>query len=290
MLQYGITAALFATLGWAFYNLGTKLSAVRLGKYWSALLFIIGSIVPMIILLCIEGFAWPGLYPMLLSLAAGVLIPIGFILALKSLETEQLTNAIALSEISPALLTIFGLIILHEPVTSTQAVSVVLIFVGAFLVITTEGIQVNKRLIPALLANVIWAIYWILLTISITSSNVFAMQIAFTRFVAIAIALPLFYFISRKNKSAFRQIKIDSRKMLPLLTFALVVGMLDSGSDAIFGFTIHSNLVALGGALSALSPMIVSFLSYFIFKDRLTKLQAVGLIIMIAGALALTLG
>ncbi len=287
MISIGLISALLAVLSWSVYNIAGKKSAVRLGKFYTALIMSVASFVPIIFALLIMGTELPSVQAIVLSLLAGLSAFAGMMLYFKALETEQLTNAVAIGEISPAILTIFGVFVLHEPVTFMESMSIILIFAGSFLVMSTVGFKINKKLIPAFLAAVAWAIYWLLITGAVVGSNTFVFQMMAARITQIIPLLLIFYFGIGMVKPKFKSLKIGKDKLAFLIGITAAAGIFDSTGDLFFSFALKSNIVALGGAVSALSPILVSVLSYFVFKDRLSKVQAVGLAIIVIGAFAL---
>ena len=287
MINLGITAAFITTLLWIANGLAVKKTSSSLGNYRSSLIIITIGILPMIAAAIIFGIGAIETYQIAISAAAGVFLCLGFILIFKSLETEQLTNTVALAEMQPAILTLFGVFVLNNHLNMAESASILLIFAGAFFVITHEGISINKKLIPALLGNVSWTIYWILMSIAI-SPSAFAVQMATSRFVGILLLLVLFYFgfakISTKKHSAPR---FSARMPYLIIILAIVSGLLDGAGDTLFGFTMHLNVIAAGAAITALSPVLVSLCAFIIYHDRLTKPQLIGFIVMVAGALSL---
>lgn len=176
---------------------------------------------------------------------------------------------------------------LKESVSIIAAASIILIFAGALLIITTEGLRINKKLIPAILSNVCWLIYWLIITEAVISSSTYAFQVMASRAAGLILILALFILVPSKTASTTKIQKLEG--IFPIaIILALLSGIFDGTGDTLFTLTVHSNLVVLGGALTALNPLFISVLSYFIYKDRLTRTQAIGFGIMVAGAVALS--
>jgi drug/metabolite transporter (DMT)-like permease len=287
MINLGITAAFITTLLWIVNSLVVKKTSSSLGNYRSSLIIITIGIIPMIAAAMIFGIGTIETYQIAISAAAGIFLCLGFILIFKSLETEQLTNTVVLGEMQPAILTLFGVFVLNNSLNMPEAASILLIFAGAFFVITHEGVKINKKLIPALLGNISWTIYWILMSIAI-SPSAFAEQMAVSRFVGLSLLLALFYFgfakISTKKLSAPR---LSASMSYPIILLAIVAGLLDGTGDTLFGFTMHLNVIAAGAAITALVPVFVSLFSFILYHDKLTKPQLIGFVVMVAGALSL---
>ena len=73
-----------------------------------------------------------------------------------------------------------------------------------------------------------------------------------------------------------------------LIALTVIASFADASGDTLFGITAGSPVLAIGAALVALQPMVVSFLGFIQYRDKLTKLQLYGLVVMIAGALVLS--
>lgn len=287
MINIGLTAAFMATALWIANSLAMKKASSSLGNYLASLIIIIVGIVPMIAAAMLFGSGVVEPYQVEVSAAAGIFLCLGFILIFKSLETEQLTNTVALAEMQPAILTLFGVFVLNNRLSTGEAASILLIFAGAFFVITHEGIKINKKLIPALLGNVSWTIYWILMSISI-SQSAFIEQMAISRFVGISLLVILFC-LGFARASAKKRVSSKPNSGIPYLIviLAAAAGLLDGTGDTLFGFTMHLNIIAVSAAVTALSPVLVSLFSFVVYRDRLTRPQLIGFVAMIAGALSL---
>ena len=171
---------------------------------------------------------------------------------------------------------------LNESATAMQFAGVLMIFVGALFVISTEGFKINKKLMPALMAYITWTVFWMILTEAITATSTFPSQMLISRIIALVLAL--IFFISKGGGSK------SLNKLSPVIFgIGILIGVLDGSGDTLFAYTIHTNLVALGAAITALGPLLVAVFSYFIFRDRLTKAQTLGFAIMILGALVIAL-
>ena len=117
---FGLVAALVNLFTLSIGDSIAKRVSVELGNYGAAL-FILGiGVLPLLVFF----FAVPqnqiGMGVLVLSLVAGVFLAIGNILIYKSLETEQVSETMSLVNIGPALLIIFGFLVLQETVNLIQ--------------------------------------------------------------------------------------------------------------------------------------------------------------------------
>lgn len=287
MFSLGVMAAFFSVFGWTTYYLLAKKAAPIIGNKKLALIITGAGAIPMAIILLILGFQWPGALSFTLAIAGGITIAIANFLNYKSMETEQVTNVAALGVIPAVMITLFGVFVLHNPLTSIELASIILVFLCVFMVMSNEKININKRLIPSLIGNLLWGTYWLIMIISITSSNTFQVQMLTSRLVGVAALAVFIYFIGIKSKASGKVWRRGA--YVAILLIAALSGLVDGSADGVFGLTVHLNVVAEGGTISALSPILIYIVAYFIYGDRLTKLQLLGMIGIVIGALGLAL-
>ncbi len=291
MVPLGIIATIISVVLWTIASTISKKVSRDLGSHTVAFLYLAFSILPILIATAIVGVYSITFYGLALAILGGIFLSIGFIYGFKALQTENLASVVTLGELLPALLVVFGIFILGEKVTMLQTISIIVIFGGALMIITTEKFRINRRLVPAIISTFAWTGYWIALSYSITSANTFALPILISRLVGVPFII--WYLLS--NKAATRSISNLGEKLkrnrtfLVLVSFTLIASFSDAVGDVLFGITVGSPSLALGAALVALQPMLVSFFAFLLYKERLTKLQLYGLLIMIIGALALSL-
>jgi drug/metabolite transporter (DMT)-like permease len=225
-----------------------------------------------------------------LSSVAGIFWGLGFILIYKSVSTENVTSTYVINEILPAAIILFGVLGLKEHISSLNSVLMAFIFIGAVLVMLMDSLKLNKRLLYALFANFSWAVFWILMITTIDMSRHFAMPLLIARVIATA-AIALF-FIGVLKKSGTKNVlkKFPKRSMLYLpFAIAIFIGVIDGLGNDMFGFVSTTNLVALGGGIIAISPIVVALLGRIWYKDRLVVVQWIGFGIMVIAAILMAL-
>lgn len=290
MILLGTTAAILAMVLWTISGTINKKVATGLGTHVSAFLYVLVSLIPVLIATMVIGIYSISPFGIETSVVAGVFLAVGFIFGFKALSTENLSSVSALQEIMPALLLLFGLFILGEKINEVQFVGIMVIALGTLMTITTERLEINKKMLPAILAVVSWAIYWMIISYSVISAKTFALPILISRIISLPVTL--IYLLS--NSEAVSSLtslpsRINTnRTAAVLLVLVSIASFADASGDTIFGITSGSSVLAIGAALVALQPMVVSFLAFVIYKDKLTKLQLIGLIVMLVGALILS--
>ncbi len=290
MILLGTTAAILAMVLWTISGTINKKVATGLGTHVSAFLYVLVSLIPVLIATMIIGTYSISSFGIETAVVAGVFLAVGFIFGFKALSTENLSSVSALQEIMPALLLLFGLFILAERINQVQFAGIIIIALGTLMTITTEKLEINKRMIPAILAVVSWSIYWMIISYSVISAKTFALPILISRVISLPVTL-IYLLSDRDAVSSLASLPSrirTNRTAAVLLILVSIASFADASGDTIFGITSGSSVFAIGAALIALQPMVVSFLAFVIYKDKLTRLQLIGLLVMLVGALILS--
>lgn len=290
MPSIGTTAAVIANVFWTVNSTVAKKVVRGLGTHIYFFMIMSVGLLPSLVATFLLGVYNISLYSVVISLISGVFGAFGFVFVYISLRTEQLTNTSALNEIQYAVLVLFGLLVLGEKATLVQILGMLVIFSGALMIITTRKLEINRKLIPAVLSAVSWAVYWIMLTYAIDAAHTFALPLFISRIVGLCLATA-YLFSSRVSREAFGRIGGQlsrSRTATFLVSLAVIGALADGIGDTVFGVTIGNNVLAIGSAISAFSPMIVSFFGFLFYKEKLTRMQFFGLMIMVVGAIVLS--
>ncbi len=290
MILLGTTAAILAMVLWTISGTINKKVATGLGTHVSAFLYVLVSLIPVLIATMIIGIYSISPFGIETAVVAGVFLAVGFIFGFKALSTENLSSVSALQEIMPALLLLFGLFILGERINQVQSAGIIIIALGTLMTIITEKLEINTRMIPAILAVVSWAIYWMIISYSVISAKTFALPILISRVISLPVTL-IYLLSDRDAVSSLASLPSrirTNRTAAVLLILVSIASFADASGDTIFGITSGSSVLAIGAALVALQPMVVSFLAFVIYKDKLTRMQLIGLLVMLVGALILS--
>lgn len=289
MVVFAILAAyLSAFMGTISGVLSKKISVV-LGNAVSAMIVMVVGIIPMIIGTILLGQLWLPAVSVLLAIVAGVFLVAGFLLIFKALETEQLSNSKSLGVIQQIVLIVFGIFVLGESLTALESISILLILMGSLFVLTTTKLKINIKLIPAVLSPASWAIYWIFLTYAVNLSGNFAMPVTIARITGAALML-IYCVFTRPAIKAHFDVKKNGEKVIYLaITLAVVAALTNAMGDFAFSFVVGAQAVSIGSALGILSLIVTVIISVLIYRDKLTRLQVLGIAITIAGALAIAI-
>ncbi|MDE1825648.1 MAG: EamA family transporter [Candidatus Micrarchaeota archaeon] len=273
----------FPAIIWSISTVIEKRVSAKTGAALTSALVVGLGILPILIAYIFYPAQLSG-YELLLSVGSGVFFAIGALLFYRTLETEQVSNTSASGFVQPALIIAFSIIVLREHLSVPQMLSGIAIVAGILLVITAKGLRINGKIVPALFANASWAIYWILASSAILASGSASATLLLSR-VTTFVILAAMYFVIAKPKSSRNRNPIGTS----ILILACVAGFLDGAGNLIFGLLVKENLVAVASIFTTLSPLAITLLAYFVYKERLTLIQSVGMAIAIMGAFALAL-
>ena len=291
MINLGILAALLSTISGNTSSLISKRIANPFGNRLCALFTVGFGTVPMLVSILIFGFVSLPLSDELISLAAGFFLSLGFLLKYLSLSTEQVTNIGAVAQVQPALLVIFGIFLFNEQVNPLTIISMIVVFVGAGFITITKDFKINKNLVPAILSSASWGIYWILITVSVGNSGNFLASLFFSRISGVALLL---IFFSRmgghvtEKAIQYKKIKGEEAFMM-LMLLALATGLFNGMGDTLFGVVAKYNEVAVGSVIGIAGLVFLATAAYFLYKERLTRLQLAGFVVVLIGTLGLAL-
>ena len=294
MLNYGLVAAAISMLLIAVDGVIAKYMLRRFSlKAYVPMILAVG-LLPMLAVQYLYG----GNYNLMLYLPEIIIgsafLAAGYILYYKALSQAEVSKVTIFSNIQPLIIFIFGLFFLKEGISTIPFLGAILIFIGSSLGIYERGLTIDKKLVPAVLANVSWGVYWIFMASTVTSGN-YITPLLIARAIAF-VAVALFY-INRKNlivpdksKSA-RPKRKDSRRrhtgyaILLLSAIAVLIGsFVDSGINITFSLAISLSFAVLGSAIIAFAPMITAVIGRIAFEDRLKPYQIMGLVMAVIGA------
>ncbi len=287
MLSTGIIAAFVCVILFSLGDTLAKNAATALGSYRTALYIVVSGGVPIAVAFALFPPQSITVTILELSCLGGVFLAAGYALVYISLRTEQASDTWALINISPAALILFGIFVLGEPVNPLQAVCIGAIIIGALMITVTEDVRFNRKLLPAMAGNLCFAAF-ILIAVygmstyrnDITAFYFVPRLVAIAALVGYAAVKPKSLRAAAGTKRSLRLWGISQRRI------AVVSGLLDGAAQASFMLVVLFSVVAIGSAITAAEPVLVVLLCYVLYRERLTRLQAAGIVISVIGAVA----
>lgn len=283
----GIAAALAGTASYTVEDTASKFVSELFGNRTTSIAVMGIGILPAFVAFLVFGAGgYLNVYQIGLVALSAVFLAAGYLLVYKSLETEQVSNTFVLFEITPVVMVLFGTFALSEKLTLMQSVSVLAIFAGVLCVTTNVKQRLNKMLLPAIIGMVLWGAYTIPITYAIRGSGGFVLPILIVQALSFAM-IATYLVLARLHKSTGvkRHIKLNNKIVLTALACGISAGI----GMLLFGYVFLSNVVALGGAINSLGQAFMMLLGRIFYKDRWTRLQFAGLVVMVIGAIALSL-
>lgn len=276
-----LAAAIFAVSGVIQKRVADKMRDVRTA------LFVVGfGILPLLVMYALY-FNALSTYALILAVISGIFFMGGDFLYFDSLEKEQVSRAYSIGIVQPLLIIIFSVAVLGEHITVLEAAAgAIMIFGLGFLDTERKRLRVDRKMTPAILGNISWAIYWMFLSSSITSSAQIAAPIIISRTVGFAAIILVFAVL--RNRKTERIRKNTNIKHMALLGAA--TGLLDGTGNGIWAVTVTLKNLSLASMFQLLSPFIVIAIAYLVYRERLSKVQAAGIIIAVIGAVLLAVG
>ncbi len=269
----------------SFSDVFSKPVADVFGAYVSSL-YLGVALVPAIIYLVLSPPAQ--ITPLLVTLAigGGVSLALGYVFVLKSLETEQATNTWGLINLGYLSIILFGVLVLGEHVTLLQAIAITAILTGAIMVTINRGMKFNRQLLPAIIDNLFWVGFNILIIYNISTYTSSPSAIISILFASGFLILLLYGLFSRKATTTKTLTMPKNRRPFALF---IVSGLMLGAGQVAFVLVILQHFVALGGAVLAIEPIVVLVLGYALYKERITAFQGVGLLVTVVGAVMIGL-
>ena len=289
-----IIAVLLAVLLWVTVDSLSKIFIKRLGRQRSIVSIVAIGIIPAIIAVVIIGLPSMNVYGFIellaASAAAGVALFAGFVAVYKSIGKAGIANSYILVELQPPILIIFGLLALSEHLNSIQLASIALIFIGIIFVTTTKGLKLNRKLLPSVIGNVFWALYWIAAVTAMTYLKEYALLLLFIRIFAALFAL-VYYIISRPPSLYHGELLNRTKNIVPayLIMLIVIAGLADGTANILFSFVSFNHKLAVASAILTMEPIIVWLIGIKFYKEKVSHFQKIGFIIATAGYILLSI-
>ena len=248
---------------------------------------------------------WPSLSPLLglmLTLNVATLAVMGDQIYIYSIEKIGASLAISISCAYPLVTTIFSILVLNEKITLLIWAGTILIIIGLLVIRYDASEKQNKpetvRTISkenmlkgialAIGAAVLWGINIPFLKKILVAGGWSIVEYYFLRaaiFFMITWTIRLVqWMFFRKCLTPIRSINLASwGALLASGSLALAVGGL------LFGVCINVLPVSIVTPITASSPFITVILARFTHNEKLSRLQTVGVVLVITGALAVSL-
>lgn len=278
--------ALISFLGWGIGDVFGTIASRKIGGLSTAFWYIIFQL---IIFLLAAPFFLTNLSnisanTLLLNLSLGVLNLVGLITFYESLRIGNAAIAGTISSSYAAVTVVLSLIFLNEKLLLLQTISITAVFLGVAITgLDLKELQkgkalMTKSLISALVAAVIFGIYWTFIKFPIREIGWYWPQILSMSTIPL-----LFVYIKLRN---LRLAKPDFKGAIyPLILTSLLIGL---GSFS-FNIAISKGQTSIVAPVAGSYPILFAILAWFVFRDPITRQQILGIIVTLIGIVLLSM-
>jgi bacterial/archaeal transporter family protein len=270
--------------GWGLYDFLGGVYAKQIGPFrsffWSQLAGV-ASVIVLAVLLA-TPLNIPLLAALLLPIAA-ILYSAGYLLFFRGLEIGNISIVAATMNLWAVFTMLFAFLFLGQRLSTTQSLAVLLILSGVTLAsadwtnVRRQGFQLSLGVKESVLGAFFFGVFWNL-------SEVISERIGWlftTLFVKLGIVLFLLIF-----SLAIRRELGVSKATIRTKCMVVIMGIVEAGAVAAvnYGLTI-GDAILITPIASALSIVTIGLAIVFL-KDKVTRLQALGMLLAVAGIVA----
>lgn len=286
-MNFAIFLAFITFIGWGTGDLFTIVATRRIGANLTTFgIFFCSFILSLIILpFAPHNVANITLPLLLLNIFLGLLYVSGNVLISEAFRVSSAPLVGIIIQAFPAVVLLLSALIFKDVITTTQMVFISIIFLGVILCsvdfkkLRAQEKILDKGTILALVAMVFLSIFFTFSRILINNYGWFLPS-----FIATA-CFPIIYLFLKVRKEKF----IVPKQTKVLLALFMAGFLIRSGDFALnFGLSLP-NSSSIVAPIASASPILFVIMSYFIFKDPLTKQQIIGIVITLTGIVLITL-
>ena len=272
----GLTAVL-----WSISGIIIKRVSSKFGNLFATAAVGAGNVIVLSAVVLLLGNLGISAYAAGLSVAGGIITGVGYLLFYKSLQKQQASNTFSTIEIQVAILFLYGVLVLGEAVSALDVLGIVIIALGT-IAVSIEKMKFNKGLLPAIAAQVFWALGWIFLVypISVTPNHILPNLISF---IAALGMVCLILLACKINK------KLDLHPDSKGVAVGISAGLFSGSGNAVYTLLIYLKELALSAPISNSTPIIIAVIAHFVYKERLSAIQILGIIAVVLGAVILNI-
>lgn len=281
-----LVLALVTFFGWGTGDLFTIVASRKIGAtlttFW---LFFFSFLLSLLLLPFVPHDIKAITLPLLfLNIFLGIIYVSGNVLISEAFRISSAPLVGIIIQAFPAIVLLLSALIFKDKITFPQLIFISVIFIGVFLcsvdikkLLKSEKIF-DRGTILALIAMAFLSTFFTLSRIPINTYGWFL-----PTFIANA-CFPIIFLFMIKRKEKFR----PPKSAFVLFSTFMVGLLIKSGDFALnYGLTIP-NASSLVAPIAGASPILFVTLSYFIYKDPLTKQQLIGILITLLGIILLT--
>lgn len=219
----------------------------------------------------------------LVNVILGLLLMASLVSYNVALKISNASLVAAISASFPALVVVFSMIFLKEPVTSSQALAILVILLGLalstfdFSQFKSKNLSFDKGILLALMTLLIWGIYFTFIKIPVREIGWF-----WPNYISIAMTPTIFIFMKIRN------IKLNKPSSKQVLTALVLAVLLLRGAELSYNLAIQRGLVAIVAPIAGSYATLFVVLAFLVFKDPIKRQQIAGIITTLIGIVLLS--
>ncbi len=278
--------AFITFLGWGTGDLFTVYVTRKIGATLTTFWVFFFSAFLALIIFPFVPHEFSAITPKLLTfnIFLGILFISGNVLISESFRLSSAPLVGIIIQAFPAVVLVLSALIFKDVVTTKQITIITMIFFGVGLctvdykkILRSEKI-IDRGVFLALLAMVFLSIYFTFSRILINSYGWYLPSLIATMCFPI-----IFIFMG------FRGEKFVVPKEAKILIYVFLVGLLIRTGDFALNFGLSiPNASSIVAPIASAAPILFVVLSKFVYKDKLTRQQILGIVITLAGIIALS--
>ncbi len=285
-MNLAIILGLITFIGWGTGDLFTIVATRKIGAnltaFWT---FFISFLLSLVLFPFVpHGISGITLPLFLFNIFLGILYVSGNVLIVEAFRISSAPLVGIIIQAFPAVVLLLSVLVYGDVITSTQLIFVSLIFLGVFLCsVDLKNLKKSEKIIDkgtglALIAMVFLSFYFTFTRILINHYGWFLPS-----FIANA-CFPLILLLIKRKKEKF----LLPKPWKIFLAVSMVAILIKSGDFALNWGLSLPNVSSIVAPIAGAAPILFVVMSYFIFKDKLTRQQVWGIVTTLAGIILLT--
>ena len=273
--------ALISFFGWSIGDIFGAVVSKKIGEFsatfWQLIVGFIAS--SLLVPLAITDLRHMTLSLMLLNLLLGALFIIGLVTFNKGLRIGSPARVGTITASFSAVTAIISFFVFHEQITVWQLLALIVIFSGIILSGLKNKIGSRKKYRLAIRGTwlaittmVLWGIYYAFIKIPSQYIGWFWPQ-----YITLSLVLVIWWIIR------FKKIKIRSVLSKGAFWSILLNGILVAVGEYSFNYAVVRNASVVVAPIAGSYPVLYVLLAFFVFKDKLSRMQFFGIIINLLG-------
>lgn len=281
-----ILFAIVAYFGWGSGDIFGTVASRKIGPYSATLWFLIlqAMLLGIFSVLFLGNLKLYSPQVLLLNVVLGVIGTAGLVAFYEGLRIGSASLVGTISASFAAVVVVLSIIFFKEAISAQQTAAIVIVFFGFLLAsldfdeLKNRKVKVGREIILAIVAMITWSIYWTFIKIPIREVGWF-----WPHYLNTLSSIPALFFYIYLRKIAVTSVNKNGA-LVPIFLNAALLG---SGSLA-FNFALQEGLAAIVAPIAGSYPTLFVALAFWFFKDKITKLQVGGIIVTLAGIVALS--